>query len=478
MPANYLHGVETIEQLTGPVPVRVVKSAVIGLVGIAPKGESQKLIAVNNATEAAQFGSPVPGFNIPQALNAIFKQGAGTVLVVNVFNEQEHTSTVNAEAVTVANRKAKTSHAPVSSFAPVVKDVTNATTYVAGTDYTVDEYGNITILGTAIDNGDVLHVTYNRLDVHIGLLADLIGGIGSGDVKTGMSLFDDAYNMFGYKGKIFICPGYSSAAVIKAELIARAEKYKGIALIDAEEGTTPSDAITDRGPSGVAFNTSSKRAYLLYPMLKAYDVATDSYINTPYSQWMAGVIAATDFNEGYWVSPSNHEIKGITGLERNISAAVNDASTEANALNEAGITTVFNSFGTGLRTWGNRSAAFPSSTHPSNFICVQRTSDILHESVELAMLQFIDKPINQAIIDSIRETVNSFMRTLISRGALVDGKNPQGQTTGCYFDKAKNPPAEIAAGRLVFDLVFMPPTPAEWITFNSYIDVTLLGSLS
>lgn len=94
------------------------------------------------------------------------------------------------------------------------------------------------------------------------------------------------------------------------------------------------------------------------------------------------------------------------------------------------------------------------------------------------MLQFIDKPINQAVIDSIRETVNSFMRTLISRGALVDGKNAQGQATGCYFDKAKNPPAEIAAGRLVFDLVFMPPTPAEWITFNSYIDVTLLGSLS
>ncbi len=35
MPANFLHGVETIELLAGPRPVRQVKTAVIGLVGTA-----------------------------------------------------------------------------------------------------------------------------------------------------------------------------------------------------------------------------------------------------------------------------------------------------------------------------------------------------------------------------------------------------------------------------------------------------------
>ena len=39
-------------------------------------------------------------------------------------------------------------------------------------------------------------------------------------------------------------------------------------------------------------------------------------------------------------------------------AAINDANSEANLLNEAGIITVFNSYGTGIRLWGNRSAAF------------------------------------------------------------------------------------------------------------------------
>jgi phage tail sheath protein FI len=36
MPASFLHGIETIETSTGPVPITVVKSAVIGLVGTAP----------------------------------------------------------------------------------------------------------------------------------------------------------------------------------------------------------------------------------------------------------------------------------------------------------------------------------------------------------------------------------------------------------------------------------------------------------
>ena len=156
-------------------------------------------------------------------------------------------------------------------------------------------------------------------------------------------------------------------------------------------------------------------------------------------------------------------------MELPITALINDSTTEANALNEAGIVTLFNSFGSGIKTWGNRSAAFPTDTSPENFINVQRTADILHESIEYNMLQFIDRPINQALIDSIRESVNGFIRTLIMRGALIDGK--------CVYDPAKNPATEIAAGHLVFDLEFMPPTPAERITFESFINIELLKAL-
>jgi len=45
------------------------------------------------------------------------------------------------------------------------------------------------------------------------------------------------------------------------------------------------------------------------------------------------------------------------------------------------------------------------------------------------------------------------------------------------FDPAENPTTQIAAGQLVFDIDVMPPPPAERITFEAFIDMTLLQQL-
>src|SRR5690606_25352132 len=88
----------------------------------------------------------------------------------------------------------------------------------------------------------------------------------------------------------------------------------------------------------------------------------------PYCQHLAGVIAATDLTLGYWHSPSNKTIEGITGTETAITAAVNDPTSEANTLNSVGVTTVFSAFGIAPRTWGNRSAAFPGRSDITTFL--------------------------------------------------------------------------------------------------------------
>jgi phage tail sheath protein FI len=469
----YLHGVETVEVTKGPVPVTVVKSAVIALVGSAPDGPVNQLTLVNSAVEAAAFGKKISGFTIPHALDAIFKQGAGSVLVVNVVDVDatDNLAQVTNESQTIANRKVKTAFVPFKD-AVVVKNSGGTVTYVLDTDYTIDSDGEVTIINDALTDGTVLKLTYKKFDASTVDEEQLIGEIdGTSGVKTGTKLFLDAFNTFGVNPKIIIAPGFSTLEAIAVEMISIADKYRGIALIDAPLGTTVANAIAGRGPAGdINFYTSSKRAFLLYPHLTAFNEYTGANEQQPYSQFMAGVMAATDNTDGYWFSPSNREIKGIVGTEVVISWAINDETSQANTLNAAGITCYAAGFGTGIRTWGNRSAAYPTSTAPDNFISVRRTADVLHESVELAMLQFIDKPLNQAIIDSIRETVNSFIRTLISRGALIDGL--------CSFDKAKNPDTELAAGHLTFDLTFMPPTPGERFTFDSFIDITLLKKLA
>jgi phage tail sheath protein FI len=468
----FLHGIETIELSTGPVPVTIVKSGVIGLIGIAPKGTPQSLIQVNSANDAAQFGEPVPGFNIPQALKAIFAQGVASVLVVNVFDLTDSSmfTQVTSESHSIVNGACKLSFYPLDN--PVItKSDDSATSYVKGTDYTLDSYGNFKIISAAITDVS-LKFTYKKLNPS-GITSGVIVGSYNGGtgVRTGLQLFDIAKNTYGYNAKILIAPTYSALTGVSAELLSKATNYRAIALLDAAYGTSVSTAISNRGVGAATnFSTGSKRAFLLYPFLKKYDIATDSNQDFPYSAFMAGIMAATDNAQGYWYSPSNKEIAGIVGCERNISSGANDINSDANQLNAAGITTIFNTFGSGLRTFGNRSAAFPTVTAPDNFISVRRTADVVEESLEDAALQFLDLPITQTLIDAIRETGNAFMRTLIQRGALLVGSRVE-------WNKANNPDEEIAAGHLTFDLIFMAPTPAERITFQSFLDISLLSTL-
>ncbi|MGE0156708.1 MAG: phage tail sheath subtilisin-like domain-containing protein [Geobacter sp.] len=481
MAANFLHGVETIVIEKGPRPITGVKTAVIGLVGTAPMLDVAAAdrtlnspVVIRNPVDAAKyFGTNRTGFTIPAALDAIFDQGNGPIcIVVNVIDPASDVTAVTAEAVTLdsATNKAALAHQQVSSV--VVKSGDGLTTYSSSTDYTVDAAnGVVTRLTTGvIPAGSALKIDYSYLDPAKVLASDIIGAVDVDGNRSGLKALIGTYNLFGYVAKMVIAPGFCTQEAVSTEMIAVAEQLRAMALIDAPIGTTVSEAITGRGPTGtINFETSSKRAILCFPHVKRYDTATDTEVLEPLSQRLAGVIAAKDVEKGYWWSPSNTEIKGITGSEITITALINDSTTEANALNEAGICTLFNSFGTGIRAWGNRSAAFPTNTSPENFINVQRTADILHESIEYAMLQFIDRPINQALIDSIRESVNGFIRTLIMRGALIDGK--------CVYDVAKNPVTEIAAGHLTFDIEFMPPTPAERISFESFINVELLKAL-
>lgn len=582
---SFFHGVETIELNTGNRPITATRSGVIGLIGIAPSGATNELTLVKNPVDAAAFGPELAGFNIPKALADIYKQGSATVLVVNIFDEDSHTTAVTAESHDITNGVASLDNHPVdepvidvtgvaevlstaiveitggtvggsnevvsvvangvtiaSNVAFDTDDATTAsavesaidagtgthgysaatvgavvtisspvgsgagangntlavtvggdvtvdaqTTFTGGVteitaisgavkdqDYSIDNFGNIRVLDfNKIPEGAEITVDYKYLDESAITNSLLIGEIdGTTNARTGSKLYDLAYNLFGFDAKIYIAPGYSTTDAIADMLDGLAEKFRGVSLIDAPSGTTYAEALAGRGPLGaINFQRSDKRSNLLWPHLKRYDLATNANELAPFSQFMAGVMAANDNNNGYWFSPSNKEIAGVAGIEKEVQFKINDETCEANALNAAGIITAVSTFGTGLRTWGNRSSAFPVSTDPKEvFINVRRTADVIHTSVEYAMLQFIDQPLNQGTIDAVRGTVNAFLKTLYLRGAILDGFE-------CTYDPAKNPAEQLAAGHVVFDITYMVPTPAERITFESFIDINLLQQL-
>jgi len=474
---TFLHGPEIIEKTSGSRPIRTVRSAVIGLVGTAPMwavAEADRTlntpVVIRSDRDAEKYFGPASaaGYTIPAAIRAAQAQGAATIIVVNVLDLATHkAAVVAAEFVLPASDIVQLPDVGVQSV--VVKDSTGATTYDVDVDYTLNSVkGTVTRLAAGdIDAGATIKINYDRPDPTAVTGAEVIGTVEAG-VRSGAQAWLDASALLGFAPKILIAPGYASVATVATALTTLATTLRAIALIDAAAGTTVANAIAYRGTVGQALATASDRVVLCYPHVKTSDGA-GGIATEPLSQWLAGLIAATDETEGFWVSPSNQELRGLVGLERPLTSD-GGTTSEINALNEQGITTLAARFGGGIRAWGNRSAAFPAAATPNTFFPVRRVADLISDSLEMELLNFIDRPITPALIDAITNSVNAYIRTLVGRGALIDGR--------CTYDPAKNADSELALGHLCFDLGFMPPPPAERITFETTIDTTLLRGLN
>ncbi|ERL56137.1 phage tail sheath subtilisin-like domain-containing protein [Psychrobacter aquaticus] len=297
----------------------------------------------------------------------------------------------------------------------------------------------------------------NTIDV-----ADIIGTTTSEGARTGIQLFGDGYGIYGYDAKILIAPGFSSVPAVAGALDVMAAKIKAVSYIDLPLGFKPTEAVMSRGsvaPLGVeVYQTQSKRIRICYPHRKVFDPVTSGVKLEPSSIAWAGVRARVDREVGYWTSSSNKEIRGTLGLERVISARIDDPDTETNLLNEAGISTMFKSFGTSFLTWGNRTAAFPVINDYENFEQVQRTKDNIEVSIHQSSLPFVDSDIRQPQIDAIVGFVDEYLRVLIMRGAIVGGQ--------AYFDPARNPISQVSQGQIRVGYKFTPIFPMERITYE------------
>lgn len=292
--------------------------------------------------------------------------------------------------------------------------------------------------------------------------ADIIGTTTPEGYRTGIQLLGDGYGIYGYDAKILIAPGFSSVPAVAGALEVMASKIRAVTYIDLPLGLTPTESVASRGgmtPLGVdTYQTQSSRVRICYPHRKVFDPVTDGIKLEPSSIAWAGVRARVDREVGYWTSSSNKEMRGTLGLERVISARIDDPDTETNLLNEAGISTMFKSFGTGFLTWGNRTAAFPVINSYENFEQIQRTKDMIEISIHQSSLPFVDSDIRQPQIESLVSFTDEYLRTLQMRGAIVGGE--------AYFDPERNPVDQISQGRIRIGYKFTPIFPMERITYE------------
>jgi hypothetical protein len=236
---------------------------------------------------------------------------------------------------------------------------------------------------------------------------------------------------------------------VVAELEGIADRMGAVIIADGPN-TNDADAQTYAGDWG---NTA--RIYVVDPWVKVTN-SEGALEDHPASARVAGVIARTDNDEGFWVSPSNKGIFGIVGTSRPVDFKLGDQASRANLLNSNDVATIIRQ--DGFRLWGNRC---PTADQKWQYLCVRRTADVLNESIQRAHLWAVDRGITKTYVEDVVEGVNGFIASLVAQGAILGGS--------CWADPDLNTAASIANGQVWFNFDFTPVYPAERVTFRSHL---------
>ena len=285
-------------------------------------------------------------------------------------------------------------------------------------------------------------------------LANVIGGVNVTDgTFEGVHALAGAESVVGFAPRILIAPGFTHqrptdlANPVVVELVGLADRMRAVIIQDGPN-TTDAAAIVAAGESG------SDRVYLVDPWHLVF--ADGDIVAVPPSSRVAGMIAKSDNDVGFWASPSNREIAGIIGLSRPIDFVLGDRASRANLLNEAKVATTIRQ--NGFRLWGNRTL---SADAKFAFLSVRRTADVLNASLQRAHLWAVDRGITRTYVDDVTDSVNGFLRDLKAQGAILGGT--------CWADPDLNTPTAVADGKVYFNFDFSPVYPAEHITFRSML---------
>jgi hypothetical protein len=195
----------------------------------------------------------------------------------------------------------------------------------------------------------------------------------------------------------------------------------------------------------------SDRIYVLDPFAKFQKGGVP--VSMPAESAMLGLQARIDYEEGFWVSPSNHVLEGVLGTARPIEHSY-DRSAESQYLNSNNVGTIVRGSQGGWKLFGNRVAA---SDPLHQFWSVRRAHDTIIESVEIASEPYLDKPFSLQNLVDIGETTNRALRRWTALGATLGGR--------VWLDSKLNSAESLASGIIYISYDGEAPAPMEHIVF-------------
>src|ERR1051325_1427125 len=304
------------------------------------------------------------------------------------------------------------------------------------------------LAATALAGGD---------DDFAGISSASFVGIDDGESRTGLQAFNDERLA---TGQVAI-PGITSD-VVHAALIAHAETYHRLALIDPPFGSVKDDLISIRENYGTWY------AELCWPWEEVLDFEGSGLKKfIPPSAIVAGECARADRNVGTHRAPANQvALLGVLDVERSVNGAPQTDDNTRDVLNAHDINVITPLPEAGVRLYGNR---VMTADRRLQTIHAVRVINLIYYSLKLAFGWAVEAPIDSQgrLFRDLRDTATSFLRSLYQSGALW---SPDGTEAGAFIvvcDSTNNPADELengivhiqvgvhivsAAGRVVFNI--------------------------
>lgn len=159
-----------------------------------------------------------------------------------------------------------------------------------------------------------------------------------------------------------------------------------------------------------------------------------------------------------------HPLNGVTGISASVFWDLQESGTDADLLNESGVTTLIRR--DGFRFWGNRTCSDDPLFLFENYT---RTAQVLADTMAEAHMWAVDKPITATLIRDIVDGINAKFRELKTNGYIVDAT--------CWFSEESNDAETLKAGKLYIDYDYTPVPPLENLTLRQRITDKYLANL-
>lgn len=288
-------------------------------------------------------------------------------------------------------------------------------------------------------------------------VSNIIGTTDADGKYTGLKALLTAEAVTGVKPRIIGVPGLDSLEVATA-IASVCQKLRAFGYVSAWDCKTLSDAINYRK------NFGQRELMVIWPDFIAWDTNANASAKAWATARALGLRAKIDQETGWHKTLSNVAVNGVTGISASVFWDLQEPGTDADLLNEAGVTTLIRN--DGFKFWGNRTCSDDPLFLFENYT---RTAQVLADTMAAAHAWAMDRPITPTLIRDIVDGINAKFRELKTAGYIVDGT--------CWFDEDSNDAATLKAGKLFIDYDYTPVPPLENLTLRQRITDKYLADL-